>query len=155
MKITHININDLEEKSIRDKHHEYEYYRKRVVPFDPSTPSAVAVYRIPPKKSNFPYHYHVKNVETFFILSGNGELKTVEGIKAVKAGDFIHFPANPDGAHKLTNTSETEDLVYIDFDAVHDLDVCVYPDSNKIGIWGKNINQLHSIENEKDYYDGE
>lgn len=40
------------------------------------------------------------------------------------------------GAHKLTNTSKTENLVYIDFDVIHDLDVTVYPDSNKIGIWG-------------------
>ncbi len=34
----------------------------------------------------------------------------------------MFFPTGADGAHKLTNSSETENLVYIDFDVVHDVD---------------------------------
>jgi uncharacterized cupin superfamily protein len=59
------------------------------------------------------------------------------------------------GAHKLTNASDTENLVYIDFDVVHDVDITEYPDSGKIGIWGKGINKLYPQNANVDYYDGE
>ena len=68
---------------------------------------------------------------------------------------MIFFPAGEAGAHKLTNGSETEKLVYIDFDVTHDLDVAVYPDSDKIGVWGMGINRLFPEFAEVDYYDGE
>lgn len=115
----------------------------------------VSIYEIPPMKSAYPYHYHHKNEETFYIISGEGMLKTPQGEKKVSAGELLFFPATSEGAHKLTNTSETEKLIYIDFDVVHDLDVAVYPDSNKIGIWGKGVNKVYTLENDTDYYDGE
>ena len=67
----------------------------------------------------------------------------------------LFFPANEKGAHKLTNSSDTEKLVYLDVDVVHDLDVAVYPDSGKIGVWGKNINRIYHVDDDVDYYDGE
>ena len=45
--------------------------------------------------------------------------------------------------------------MYIDFDVVHDVDVAVYPDSDKIGIWGMGINKLYPQEADVDYYEGE
>ena len=65
------------------------------------------------------------------------------------------FPTGPEGAHKLTNSSTTENLVYIDFDVVHEIDVAVYPDSDKIGIWGMEINKLFQKSDSVDYYEGE
>ena len=82
-------------------------------------------------------------------------MKTPEGEKTVSAGDLLFFPANSDGAHKLTNLSDTEDLVYLDFDVVHDLDVAVYPETGKLGVWGKNINRVWRQQDDVDYYDGE
>ena len=46
-------------------------------------------------------------------------------------------------------------LVYLDVDVVHDLDVAVYPDSGKIGIWGKDVNRIYHVDDDVDYYDGE
>ena len=115
----------------------------------------VRVYELPPGKSAYPYHYHLKNEETFFILRGEGLLRTPEGERTVKAGDLLFFPAGETGAHKLTNTSDTEMLVYIDFDIVHDLDVAVYPDSGKLGIWGKDTNRIYRLDDDVDYYEGE
>ena len=46
-------------------------------------------------------------------------------------------------------------LVYLDFDVVHEIDIAVYPDSDKIGIWGKGINKLYPQSADVDYYDGE
>ena len=87
--------------------------------------------------------------------SGRGILRTPEGEREVRAGELIFFPAGEEGAHKLTNASETENLQYIDFDVSHDLDVAVYPDSDKIGVWGMGINQIFPKSADVDYYDGE
>ena len=137
------------------QHDGYEYYRRKFIPFGGANNTVVSVYEIPPGKSAYPYHYHHKNEETFYILSGQGILKTPDGVRNVAAGDLLFFPTGPEGAHKLTNISETENLVYIDFDVVHDVDVAVYPDSDKIGIWGMGINKLYSQDKAVDYYEGE
>ena len=96
----------------------------------------------------------MKNEECFYILSGSGTLKTPQGKREVKAGDFLFFPANENGAHKLTNTG-TEPLTYLDLDTAHDIDVTFYPDSDKIAVWGRGINQVYKTENQVNYYEGE
>ena len=152
--IKHCKIEDVP-AGHKCEHEGYEYFRRKFVPFGEASHTHVCVYEIPPMKSAYPYHYHCKTEETFCILSGQGTLKTPEGDRKVSAGELIFFPAGPEGAHKLTNTSETENLVYIDFDATHDLDVAVYPDSDKIGIWGMGVNQIYPKSAAVDYYDGE
>ena len=137
------------------EHEGYEYYRRKFVPFGAANHTHVCVYEIPPMKSAYPYHYHYKTEETFYIISGEGVLKTPEGERSVCQGELIFFPAGENGAHKLTNTSRTENLIYIDFDSTHELDVAVYPDSDKIGIWGMGINKMFPKSAETDYYEGE
>ena len=141
--------------SHKSEHEGYEYYRRKFIPFGGAKNTLVSVYEIPPHKSAYPYHFHHKNEETFYILSGEGILRTPEGEKKVTAGELLFFPTGPAGAHKLTNSSDTEALIYIDFDVVHDVDITVYPDSDKIGIWGMGINQLYPQAEAVDYYDGE
>lgn len=136
-------------------HPDYEYYRKKMIPFGSARNTVVSIYEIPPSKSPYPYHYHEKNEETFYILSGEGLLRTADGEKIVNAGDFLFFPTDPGGAHKITNTSSTEPLIYIDFDVVHEIDIALYPDSGKIGIWGKEINRIFLEKDDVAYYTGE
>ena len=88
-------------------------------------------------------------------MKGNGILKTPTGEKEVFAGDFLFFLANEKGSHKLTNTSETDTLEYLDFETHSDIDVAFYPDSGKVGILGKNINKFFKISQQVDYYDEE
>ena len=154
MSIRHSNIDLPPEKHVC-KHDGYEYYRRDFVPRGDAAQCMVSIYEIPPKKSAYPYHFHHKSEETFFIFSGEGVLKTPQGDRKVKAGDLLFFPTGPEGAHKLTNSSETETLCYIDFDVVHDIDVCEYPDSGKIGIWGMDINRIYPKDSDVDYYEGE
>ncbi len=139
----------------KHEHDGYEYYKRELVPKGQAQQCAISVYEIPPGKSAYPYHYHTENEEAFYILEGNGVLKTPAGDKKVSAGDFLFFPANEKGAHKLTNISETAMLVYLDFDTHNNVDVAFYPDSGKIGIWGKGIDRLFKINQQVDYYDGE
>ena len=147
----HRKAGDVEAKH-KNEHEGYEYYKRELVPKGFAQQCAVSLYEIPPLKSAYPYHYHMKNEESFYILSGRGILKTPLGERAVSAGDFLFFPAEEKGAHKLTNASETEPLVYLDFDTHNDIDVAFYPDSGKIGVWGKDINQLYQTKTQVDYY---
>ncbi len=150
----HCNISDLPSKH-KAKHEGYEHIRRDFIRWGEAEKTGVSLYEIPPLQSAYPYHYHHKNEETFFIISGEGLLKTNDGEQNVRAGDLLFFPANEKGAHKLTNTSSTEKLVYLDFDVVHDLDVAVYPDSGKVGIWGKDVNRIYRMDEDVEYYDGE
>ena len=152
--IKHSKIEELP-VSHRCEHEGFEYFRRKFVPFGGANHTLVSVYEIPPGKAAYPYHFHYKNEETFYILSGEGLLRTPKGERTVKAGELLFFPAGPEGAHILKNTSETEMLCYIDFDVVHDIDVAVYPDSDKIGIWGRGINRIYPREADVDYYEGE
>lgn len=153
-KIKHSKIEDIP-ASHKCEHEGYEYYRRKFIPFGDAKNSLVSVYEIPPHKSAYPYHFHHNNEETFYILSGEGVLRTADGERKITAGELLFFPAGPAGAHKLTNCSETENLVYIDFDVVHDVDITRYPDSDKIGVWGMGINRLYPDAEAVNYYDGE
>lgn len=139
----------------RAEHDDYEYFKKDFVPRGYADKTMVSIYEIPPRKSAYPFHYHLKNEETFYIISGEGLLKTHDGERKVTAGELIFFPASEKGAHKLTNISDTENLVYIDFDVIHDMDVTVYPDSRKIAVWGKDVNRVYPLDANVDYYEGE
>lgn len=152
-------IKHLRQEDLPVKHHchgeQYEYFRRSFVSRGEKMESLVCIYEVPPGKSPYPYHYHLKDEETFYIVSGQGVLKTPQGEKPVRAGDLLFFPPNEQGAHKLTNASDTENLVYIDMDVIHDLDVCIYPDSGKIGVWGKEVNRVYPVDAHVNYYQGE
>ncbi|OOM77640.1 cupin domain-containing protein [Clostridium sp. BL-8] len=152
--LLHVKIKDIPSKH-KSKHEGYEYYKRELVSKGAAEQCAISVYEIPPGKSAYPYHYHTKNEEAFYIISGRGLLKTPTECKEVSAGDFLFFPANEKAAHKLTNISESEALIYLDFDTYNDIDVAFYPDSGKIGIWGKNIDQIFKTNLQVEYYDGE
>ncbi len=149
-------------KNLRDEHLEhkaqhpgYEYKKRKIVGRGDAKQCVVSVYEIPPGKAAYPYHFHSSNEEVFFILKGSGKLITPEGERAVGEGDFLFFPAGESGAHKLVNASETQHLIYIDFDTKNDIDIAVYPDSNKIGVWGGGINRTFRLDDNVDYYEGE
>ena len=139
----------------KNKHPDYEHIRRDFVPRGSAKSTQVSIYEVPPGKSAYPYHYHLQDEEAFYILSGEGLLRTPEGERKVCAGELLFFPAGPEGAHKLTNISQTETLTYIDFDVIHDLDVAVYPDSRKLGIWGKETNRIYPMDADVEYYQGE
>ncbi len=59
-----------------------------------------------------PYHMH-KNCEHFyFILDGDATVETPDGVREVKSGDLIFFPAEHE--HRL---SATEAVLYFEFQA--------------------------------------
>ena len=155
MPIIHKKFEDLEPKHHVGEHSDFEYKRYDFVPREAAKGCMVHIYEVPPSKSPYPYHYHMKNEEIFYILSGRGILKTPEGERRVSAGEMLFFPANETGAHKLTNDSKTEPLRYIDYSTTHDVDICIYPDSDKIGVWGENFGQVYKQGDKTGYYENE
>lgn len=152
--ILHIKATDAEALH-RAGHDGYEYTIRKLVPIRKHGACNVSLYELPPGKSNYPYHYHSENEESFYILSGTGTVKTPDGNRTVTTGDFLFFPAGERGAHKLTNTSASEPLVYLDFDTSSRVNVCYYPDSNKIAVFSAEQSTIHRMNNSVDYYDGE
>ena len=126
-----------------EKHNQFEYHKYEVTDarqkYEVASPNegnqtVVAFYKIPPGKSNYPFHYHTTNEEVFYIISGSGALETHDTTHPIKAGDIIVCPAGKGGAHKITNTSKTENLVYLDVDTNKTPDIAYYPHSNKLGM---------------------
>ena len=154
-RIVHTSMGELSPKT-RENDNPYGYTEYPALPAGFARHCKVSFYEIPPGKSNFPYHYHLSQEEVFYIISGIGVLKTPEGEKEVRPGDLLFFPGGEEGAHKLTNTSDSKPLVYLDFDTTADMDVAVYPDSNKVGIWaGTALREVFRPEDNVGYYDRE
>ena len=134
----------------------YEYYKYEVLGFKKDNPLYFSIYEIPPGKSNYQYHYHERNYELFYILSGNGLLKTPDGDKRIKAGDIIFCPPSKNAAHKISNPSVTETLKYLDFDVLYFPEIMHYPDTQKIGIFlSEEDKQFFLDKDNVEYYEGE
>ncbi len=138
------------------EHESFEYYKYEIAKRRDENQCQVSIYEIPPKKAGYPYHYHTKSEEVFYIISGSGILETPVGNRPVAAGDVIICPPNEKGAHKLINSSEEEMLVYLDCDTIHSPDVAYYPHSNKVGIITTGQSDaFYKSDDKVDYYEGE
>jgi uncharacterized cupin superfamily protein len=151
-----ITNKDLLKPKHKSEHSSYEYYKYEVTERKKDSQCYVAIYEIPPQKSNYPYHYHLRNEEVFYIIHGSGILETPNGNKPITTGDIIVCPPLEEGAHKIINTSETEVLTYIDFDTVNSPDIAYYPHSDKVGIiLSGESSTFYKSQSNVDYYDGE
>jgi uncharacterized cupin superfamily protein len=94
---------------------------------------------VEPGSAAFSYHYHESVEEVFYIISGEGSVRTFNGDVAVKAGDAITFPVGKGGSHVIRNASQTEKLVYIDFGTRGECEVVHCPDIDKIMVISKEV----------------
>lgn len=149
----------------QNEHKQYEYYKFEVTDsrdkYEVSSPNegnqtVAAFYTLPPGKSNYPFHYHTANEEVFYIISGSGILETFDEKYPITSGDIVVCPAGKNGAHKITNSSETENFVYLDVDTNNTPDIAYYPHSNKVGIRAAGgIRDNYNADNKINYYDNE
>ena len=151
--IRHRSLDELEPQHSQNGRFEYE--RKEFLSKHDHANMVAGVYTIPPQKAAYPYHYHTRREEVFYIISGQGILRSPEGERTVKAGDLLYFAPTSEGAHQLINSSDSLPLVYLDVDYRPEQDVAVYPDSGKIGVWGKGIDRVYKLDDNVDYFEGE
>jgi len=118
---------------------------------------------VPPGKAQCPYHNHHAEEEMFFILEGEGELRFGTERHPLRANDVIACPTGgPEVAHQIINTGRT-DLRYLSISTMASIEVCEYPDSQKVGVWASapgqpgetGLRKLFRAENTVEYYDRE
>lgn len=154
-KIVIRNLDDIQPK-YKSEFSGYEYNKYEVTQRKDFSQAYVSFYEIMPGKAAFPKHYHSYNTECFYIIKGNGVIQTDDGELNVKSGDVVVFPCGRAGMHKIMNPSDTDSLLYIDFDTTNSPDIIHYPDSDKIGIIEHNISSTFFRNHDcVDYYEGE
>ena len=110
---------------------------------------------VPPGKRSCPFHSHSGEEEMFFIVKGRGTLRYGAETRPIRAGDFICCPTGgPETAHQIVNDSDAE-LAYISVSTMRDAEVCEYPDSKKIGAFGKGVRHLTPTGSHVDYWTDE
>jgi uncharacterized cupin superfamily protein len=117
---------------------------------------AVRLFEVQPGQSLCPYHYEYAE-EWMLVLHGAVSVRTPDGEQAAPTGTLGRFPAGPEGAHKLTNSSDEPARVLM-WSSARVPAVAVYPDSDKIAVWpGNDADEvrLRRADGNVPYFDGE
>lgn len=96
--------------------------------------TGTSLYELPRGTSICPYHYEGGEEEWLLVLSGTPTLRTPEGETVLSPLDSIFFPVGPEGAHAVRNDADEVARVLM-YSQVEPVSVCVYPDSDKVGVW--------------------
>jgi uncharacterized cupin superfamily protein len=105
-----------------------------------STETLMFIYDLAPGRSSSPYHYEYDE-EWLLVVDGTIVVRTPEGEHTLERGDIVRFPAGPAGAHKIMNRSDEPARTLL-FSSARGLAVSVYPDSDTIGVWAGEENDL-------------
>jgi uncharacterized cupin superfamily protein len=109
--------------------------------------------RMPPGKSNFPFHAHSAQWEMYVIVGGKGTVRDKGGKTEIGEGDAFIF--GPDEPHQITNSGNTDLIYYVIADNPIG-ESAYYPDSKK---WKANKtspkDRVVIKGPETDYFDGE
>jgi uncharacterized cupin superfamily protein len=112
---------------------------------------------VKPGARSAPYHFHHAEEEAFYVLEGHATLRQGDGqggeeLVPVGPGDIVSFPAGTGISHQFVNGSETP-FVYLAISTIERLDVCEYPDSDKVNVRSTRLIVRRSPR--LDYLDGE
>jgi uncharacterized cupin superfamily protein len=113
---------------------------------------------VPPGKRSCPFHSHHAEEEMFFIVRGKGTLRYGNESRPIRAGDVICCPTGgAETAHQIVNDSDAE-LAYLSVSTMAPAEVCEYPDSGKVGAYGRSETRLRHMTEaaaKVDYWKGE
>ena len=122
------NYKDIEPKIQEQNGNKFSV--KNIIPQCPCNKCSANFVEVEPGNYAYGYHYHEENEEVFYIISGEALVKTENGDVRLKQGDVICFPANLGGSHVISNPSETEKLIYLDFGSTNTPDVVHFTGTN-------------------------
>lgn len=117
----------------------------------------MTVYELPPGEAVCPFHFHWGDEEWLIVIAGSPSVRTADGEVELEAGAVVCFPVGPAGAHRVHNASEEIARVAL-FANTHEFGLIEYPDSDKIGIWGRHDEALDRVirrSPDLDYWEGE
>ena len=154
-----VNLNDVQFDDVEEN----GYYTSRRALFSASIGARKLGYNLtvlPPGKSQCPFHSHRAEEEMFLILEGEGELRFGAERYRIRKHDVIACPAGgPQVAHQIINTGNS-DMRYLALSSLETVEVCEYPDSNKVGVFAGSpddarLRKLFRAETDVEYYDRE
>jgi uncharacterized cupin superfamily protein len=120
------------------------------------TKLGASVYDLPPGQSICPYHYEYGEEEALIVLEGTPTLRHPGGSDVLAPWDAVAFPEGPDGAHAVTNDTDSTVRVLM-FSTIALPGATVYPDSDKVGIWTGNEDDTVMVHRSSkvEYFHGE
>jgi uncharacterized cupin superfamily protein len=98
-----------------------------------ATKLGYAAARLRPGEAFCPNHWHTMEEELFIVWEGKPMLRTPRGETRLRTGDLVAFPTSERGAHKVWNDTNVPCTIVMIANEDEN-DVCIYPDSDKIGI---------------------
>lgn len=101
-----------------------------------ATATGTSLYEIPPGQAICPYHWEVGEEEWLLVLAGRPTLRTPDGETQLDPLDSVFFPTTPEGAHAVRNDTGEVCRVLM-YSEIRDPAVCIYPDSDKVGVFAK------------------
>lgn len=133
-----MEVFNLYDGELDEERNEPERFRWRAAILGPklgATLLGATLYELQPGERSFPYHYEWGCEEWLIVVAGTPTLRTPEGERELAAGDTVCFGEGPDGAHLVSNRSDRAVRVLILSNKARPA-IAVYPDSDKIGVWG-------------------
>jgi uncharacterized cupin superfamily protein len=113
-----------------------------------------SLYETPPGEKLWPYHWEFGCEEFLVVVTGRPTLRTPAGERELTPGDVVHFPEGEPGTHQLWNDTAEPFRVLI-ASTKSPLNVCGYPDSDKLLVDLPGRRRMLRDGQELDYWDGE
>ncbi len=117
-----------------------------------------SLWELPPGEAAYPYHFHLGEEELIVVLTGRPSLRSPGGWRELEEGEVVSFGVGEEGAHQLANRSE-QDVRFLSISANAAPEICIYPDSGKLGVFGHPIEdslyELYRRGESVDYWEGE
>jgi uncharacterized cupin superfamily protein len=86
---------------------------------------------VEPGSKLWPYHTHHLNEEWLIVLHGEPTLRTPEGETQLREGDVVCFPRGSEGAHQISNRTESPVRVLM-LSSMIQGDIVEYLDTGKL-----------------------
>ena len=119
-----------------------------------ATRTGASLYVLPPGQALCPYHYELSEEEWMLVLAGTATVRDPAGTRALGPMQLAFFATGPDGAHQIRNDGDEEVRVLMWSELAYPA-ATVYPDSDKVGVYDRDMRHLFRRSDAVDYYDGE
>jgi len=120
----------------------------------------LGLFEVPAGEAAYPYHFHLGEEELLVVLEGTGRIRTPAGWRELVRGEVIALLPGEAGAHQLVAGGDAP-LRFLAISTNGAPDLCVYPDSGKLGAFerlgdgGGGVWEFYRREDAVPYWHGE